>query len=215
MKKNNLETKRKEIFKISIQYIQDNGWNKNLFKLVSNNSEYNYDEIVALFPNYHIDLLKFYFNQLNEEMSSSFDNLENIPSKTHKKIREIILLRLNIYAKQKKLIKKTYFTIILPRYSKISSLLLFKTVDQMWFIAGDKSTDFNYYSKRLILATIYSSTVLYFLRSNFNYPKTVIFLDKQLIKVSKIPNLKKKINNFSKTFFKTFGSVFNLSSIKQ
>jgi len=113
------------------------------------------------------------------------------------------------------LIKKTYFTIILPRYSKISSLLLFKTVDQMWFIAGDKSTDFNYYSKRLILATIYSSTVLYFLRSNFNYPKTVIFLDKQLIKVSKIPNLKKKVNNFSKTFFKTCGSIFNLSSIKQ
>ena len=215
MKKNNLETKRTEIFKISIQYIQDNGWNKNLFKLVSNNSEYSYDEILALFPNYHIDLLKFYFNQLNEEMSSSFDNLENIPSKTHKKIREIILLRLNIYAKQKKLIKKTYFTIILPRYSKISSLLLFKTVDQMWFIAGDQSTDFNYYSKRAILATIYSATVLFFLRNNFDLVKTTDFLDNQLFKVSKIPNFKKKVNNISNVFIKTFNNILNLSSARQ
>ena len=215
MKKNSLDKKRKEIFELSKKYIQKNGWNKNLLKVVSNNCNYNYDEIISLFPNYQIDLLKFYFNQLNDVMSFSYNNLNFVPTNTHKKIREIILLRLQIYKKQKKLIKKTYFTLILPQYSKISSSLLFKTVDQMWFIAGDQSTDFNYYSKRAILATIYSATVLFFLRNNFDLVKTTDFLDNQLFKVSKIPNFKKKVNNISNVFIKTFNNILNLSSARQ
>ena len=32
---------------------------------------------------------------------------------------------------------------------------LYKTVDNMWYLAGDNSTDFNFYTKRLTLALIY------------------------------------------------------------
>ena len=31
-------------------------------------------------------------------------------------------------------------------------------VDDIWYMAGDKSTDFNWYTKRAILAAIYTST---------------------------------------------------------
>ena len=31
-------------------------------------------------------------------------------------------------------------------------------VDDIWYCAGDRSTDFNWYTKRALLATIYSST---------------------------------------------------------
>ena len=78
--------------------------------------------------------------------------------------------------------------------SKIATVLLFKTVDQMWFLAGDQSTDFNYYSKRAILSTIYSTTLIYWFK-NEDFEKTEFFLDDQLKKVSKIPILKKRISD--------------------
>ena len=66
--------------------------------------------------------------------------------KLHQRIREIILVRLKIYQKQKELIRKTFFSLILPQHLKISSVFLYNTVDQIWFIAQDKSTDFNFYT---------------------------------------------------------------------
>ncbi len=36
--------------------------------------------------------------------------------------------------------------------------LLYRTVDAIWYAAGDTSTDFNFYTKRATLAGVYSST---------------------------------------------------------
>ena len=136
-------------------------------------------------------------------MSFHSKSLNLIRMKTHKRIREIILLRLKINQNEKSLIKKTYFTLLLPQHSKIASMSLYKIVDQMWFIAGDKSTDFNFYSKRAILAAIYSSTFFYWI-NNQDFKKTVQFLDLQLKKISKIPKIKKRIKNLTNFLPKIF-----------
>ena len=38
--------------------------------------------------------------------------------------------------------------------------LVYRTVDAMWRAAGDTSTDFNFYTKRGILAGVYGSTAM-------------------------------------------------------
>ena len=69
---------------------------------------------------------------------------------------------------------------------------IYKSVDQIWHIAGDASTDFNYYSKRLILTGIYSKLILYFF-NNEDQNTLEKILDKDLQRVAKIPVLKSKI----------------------
>ena len=125
--------------------------------------------------------------------------------KTHERIKQIILLRLKNNQNEKNVIRKTYFTLLLPHHSKVALRSLYKTVDQIWFIAGDKSVDFNFYSKRFILAAIYSSVILYWIK-NQDIKKTTNFLDKQLIKVSKITQTK---NNF-KNIFIFLPQIFNI-----
>ena len=107
--------------------------NENLFILISKNSRFKIEEIIALFPEGYLSLLKFYFKELNAQMTSSSKNLDLIRMKTHERIRELILLRLKITNKEKKLIKRSYFNLLLPHHSKIASKLLYNTVDQMWF----------------------------------------------------------------------------------
>ena len=36
-----------------------------------------------------------------------------------------------------------------------------RTVDAIWHAAGDRSADFSWYTKRAILAAVYTATVLY------------------------------------------------------
>ena len=59
----------------------------------------------------------------------------------------------------------------------------------MWYIAGDNSTDFNFYTKRIILSVVYSSVVLHFINNESMF-ETEKKLDTNLLKVSKIPLIK-------------------------
>lgn len=206
MSKNNLNLKRRKILNESKKYVVTNGWNESLFKSITKNKIFKIDEILILFPEGYLSLLKFYLKELNIDMTSSAINLDLTRMKTHQRIREIILLRLNIKQNEKDLIKRTYFTLLLPKHFNILLMSLYNIVDQIWFIAGDNSTDFNFYSKRAILATVYSSTVLYWI-NNENFEETKKFLDKQLKKISKIPQIKKQIKNVSSFF--TSGKAYN------
>ena len=57
--------------------------------------------------------------------------------------------------------------------------MIFNISDEMWFLSGDTSTDFNYYSKRGILMNIYSLSYIYNL-SQKDFSKTEKFVNKQI-----------------------------------
>ena len=74
--------------------------------------------------------------------------------------------------------------------------MLFKVSDEIWFLSGDKSTDFNFYSKRLILMNIYASSFIFNLRNNSkDYSKTIKFIDKQIDSVLRFGRIKSKLKN--------------------
>ena len=117
-------------------------------------------------------------------MVKECNKINLIRMRTPERVKKIILLRLKINEKEKKLIKKTLFTLMLAsNILKLHLHLLYNTVNQIWYLAGDNSTDFNFYTKRIILASVYCRTVFYWLGSNKNLYKTEKYLDKQLKKV--------------------------------
>lgn len=71
---------------------------------------------------------------------------------------------------------------------------LFNISDEIWFLTGDKSTDFNFYSKRFILMNIYFLSIVYFSR-NRNIQSLQIFVDKQIKAVLLFGNIKRKFKN--------------------
>jgi ubiquinone biosynthesis protein COQ9 len=54
-------------------------------------------------------------------------------------------------------------------------------VDEMWFLAGDKSTDLNWYTKRMLLSGVYTSTEMFMTQDQSEgYKATFEFLDRRL-----------------------------------
>jgi ubiquinone biosynthesis protein COQ9 len=61
----------------------------------------------------------------------------------------------------------------------------------MWRIAGDTSTDFNHYTKRMTLGAVYGSTLLVWLDDQSDdWTETAGFLDRRIDDVMKIEKLK-------------------------
>ena len=130
-------------------------------------------------------------------MALESKKLNLIQLRLHERVRELCILRLNIMQKEKKFVVKTYNHLCLPQNYKFSSKNLYKTIDQIWFLSGDNSTDFNFYTKRIILAGIYTSTMIHFI-NNENIDGTIDFLNNQLKKVKYIPKFKNRINDIVK-----------------
>ena len=82
----------------------------------------------------------------------------------------------------------------LPHHIGKASQLLYATVNAIWYYAGDTSTDYNFYTKRALLAWVYSSTFLYWLQDDSeDHHKTWMFLDRRIEEVLTLPKLPKRI----------------------
>ena len=197
MKKSNLNYLRFKIMNESKKDISFNGWNEDLINLIAKKNNYKKAELKILFPNGYRSILEFYLDNLNKELTKSCKKIDLLRLKTHERIREIILTKILTNQKDKNLIKKTYMTLLMPSNYKLSINSLYKSVDQIWYIAGDNSTDFNFYTKRGLLAGIYISTILFWINGDKNIDEVESFLNNQLSKVSKIPKFKRKLKSLS------------------
>ena len=69
-----------------------------------------------------------------------------------------------------------------------------KTCDLIWRYAGDKSEDFNYYTKRGLLLCVYTSSRLFYLSDNSkDFIKTKEFIATSLERIINIAKIKDKV----------------------
>ena len=134
--------------------------------------------------------LNLIINQIidKEQKPSKFKNY-----KINEKIKYFVIRRLMVF--QNLVDKRKFFKKILkPNMIFSSNKTLFKIADEIWFLAGDKSTDYNYYTKRIILMNIYAITFSFFVFDNSkDLERTKKFLDKEISAVLKFGNLKNKL----------------------
>merc|ERR1719244_2528539 len=80
---------------------------------------------------------------------------------------------------------------ISPQVATESVGLVQQLCDDIWFRAGDTSTDYNWYSKRITLAAIYTSTEVFLLQDKSpGYTDTWQFLDRRFEDLQAMPNLR-------------------------
>ena len=192
---NYLLKKRLEVLKYAKIFISEKGLNKNSLENISKRYGLNINEIELLFPEGNIDLIKFTLEQLNKELEEYCKKIDLIRLPVHKRIKNVLLSKISLMNKNKLFYRSIFLNLLIPKKNFSLSNQLYNSVDQIWFIAGDSSTDFNFYTKRLILSGIYSRVILFFFNNN-NQEELENILDESLKRVSKIPEIKSKLKIF-------------------
>jgi ubiquinone biosynthesis protein COQ9 len=116
------------------------------------------------------------------------------------RVRDKVVLgvraRLEILGPDKEAVRRAAVTLALPQNALVSLRCVHHTVDTIWYAAGDTATDYNYYSKRALLASVYVPTVLYWLSdSSPDKANTWLFLGRRIDDVMKIPGSLSKLRN--------------------
>ena len=152
-----------------------------------------------LFKNGPIDFIETFSKIIDVEMEKNYESLVTKPDRISQKIKTIILIRLHLSQKYKEAVRSSLSLTAIPKNSKKSLKILYRTCHRIWKIAGDTSTDFSFYTKRASLAAVYSSTLLFWLNDNSStQDETEAFLDRRLKDISKISNLKKPLHTLKK-----------------
>jgi ubiquinone biosynthesis protein COQ9 len=80
--------------------------------------------------------------------------------KIREKIRALVWRRLEIQAPAREAIRRALAILAMPQNVPLGLRISWRAADQMWRIAGDTSTDFNHYTKRVTLGAVYGSTLV-------------------------------------------------------
>jgi ubiquinone biosynthesis protein COQ9 len=101
-----------------------------------------------------------------------------------------VRLRFEVLAPYREAVRRTLALLALPPNAGLGARCLYRTVDAVWRAIGDRSVDFNFYTKRALLAAVISTTTLYWLDDAIEaFEGSWAFLDRRIADVMKIPAL--------------------------
>jgi len=147
-----------------------------------------------LFPNGPLSLAEALSLAADREMETRLAALDLAHMKVRARITTAIRTRLDILRPHKEAARRTAAFLTLPPHAAMGAKLLYRTVDAIWRAAGDTATDFNFYTKRGLLAAVYSATLVrWFNDESDGEVDTDTFLARRIENVMGFEKLKAKL----------------------
>jgi len=147
-----------------------------------------------LFTGGPTDMIETYVDYADRQMEAAAAEIDLAALRVPARIRRVIALRLEQGRYNKEAIARALGILALPSNSLLAAKTVARTVDAIWFAAGDRSATMSWYTKRAILVPIYAATLLYWLRDTSTEDQaTLAFLDRRLAGVGRIGRLRRRI----------------------
>ena len=151
-------------------------------------------DLDLLFPGGAAELIEAAVDLADRQMEADAAAADFSEMGLSKRVRAIILRRLERQRPHREAIRRALAILALPGKARIAARITARTVDSIWFAAGDDSSDFSWYTKRASLMAVYSATLLYWLRDySGDDSATTEFLDRRLAGLGRFFKLRGKI----------------------
>ncbi|XP_040109843.1 ubiquinone biosynthesis protein COQ9, mitochondrial [Oryx dammah] len=142
----------------------------------------------SMFGNDGSELILHFVTQCNARLTRVLEEEQKLvqlgqaeKKKTDKFLRDAVETRLRMLIPYIQHWPRALGILMLPHNIPPSLSLLTSMVDDMWHYAGDQSTDFNWYTRRAVLAGIYNTTELVMMQdSSPDFEDTWRFLENRI-----------------------------------
>ncbi|MGC9270386.1 COQ9 family protein [Acidiphilium sp.] len=152
------------------------------------------EDAAFLFPGGASEMIEAWACLADQDMERAARAADLAAYRTPGRVRAIISLRFEQNRRYREAIGRAVAILALPQNAKLAATITARTVDAIWHAAGDRSADFAWYTKRALLAGVYTSTLLFWLRDMSDDDEdTIAFLDRRLDNVASIGKIRKTI----------------------
>ena len=146
-----------------------------------------------LFPGGPPEMVEAYIDMANRDMAEACAAACAAEPKISRRVRLLIATRLAQAEPHRDAVRRAVAVLAKPGRAFTAARSTAGTVDAIWAAAGDTSADFSWYTKRAILAGVYTTTLLYWLNGDGEMTETLDFLDRRLSGVARLGKLRARL----------------------
>ncbi|WP_375202625.1 COQ9 family protein [Hyphococcus sp.] len=192
------ETEGRAILKAMLSRAAFEGWTASALEGAARESGLDRSVAVAAFPRGVADVLRAWSMEADKTMSAAMAGPDFEGLKIREKVAFAVEARLAAIRPHKEAARRAAAALALPIYGTLGAELAWKTADAIWRGLDDKSTDFNFYSKRGILTGVWLSTLTHWLGDDSeDEASTKAFLAARIENVMQIEKFKGKIRELN------------------
>lgn len=138
-------------------------------------------DVARAFPGGEAEAVAHFADWADRQMLAAAAAADLPSMKVRARVHFAVRARLEALAPYKEAVRRAVGFCALPAHCALGPKTLYDTVDAVWFAAGDASTDYNFYTKRALLAGVTTATTLYWLEDvSDDHADTWAFLDRAL-----------------------------------
>jgi ubiquinone biosynthesis protein COQ9 len=157
------------------------GWTKAAIESAAGRHGVDSAQARLAFPKTQAGMIDAYIEAVDRAMAGRLPPEKLQGMKIREKIRSLIWTRLEIMAPAREAVRRALAILALPQNLPLAMRIGWRTADLMWRLAGDTSTDYNHYTKRITLGAVYASTLLVWLDDESEgWSETAVFLDRRI-----------------------------------
>jgi ubiquinone biosynthesis protein COQ9 len=143
------------------------------------------------FPKDQAGMVEAYIHGVDAAMVAHFTPEVIAALKIRERIRELVWFRVQLMGPAREAVRSGLAILAMPQNAIRGLSIGWHSADLMWRLAGDASTDFNHYTKRLTLSALYAATLLAWLDDQSEgWMETSAFLDRRIADVMRFEKWK-------------------------
>jgi ubiquinone biosynthesis protein COQ9 len=186
-----LDDVKRRVLEAALPLVPFDGWSERMLREAGRTAGASEAEVKAAFPRGVIDLVVAYADDADGRMTRAMAAADLRPLKVRERVTLGVRKRIEAVMATKEASRRAAAIFALPQNSIDGMQSIYRTVDAIWRAVGDTSSDFNFYTKRALLAGVFASTMLHwFADSSEDAKDTWAFLDARIGDVMQIEKFK-------------------------
>ncbi len=150
-------------------------------------------EIARLVFNSKVAMIDGWFAAIDASMLEKLTPEMLAAMKIRERITRLVEARLAIVEPDKEALRRALAILAMPQNVATAAKLGWRSADAMWRAAGDTATDYNHYTKRAILGSVYAATLAVFMQDDTeNHAETPAFLARRIEGIMRFEKAKAK-----------------------
>ena len=185
---NDLPATRDRILAEVLPHAAFDGWTRRTLKLAVADAGLPPEMALRAFPGGVNELVDHFADWADRRMLDELAGLDLDAMRVRDRVAAGVRARLEGLGPHREAVRRLLAYLAMPQNVPLAARLTWRTVDAIWYAAGDEAADFNYYTERGLLAPVYTATVLYWLADTSDgFADTWACLDRGIAGVMKIP----------------------------
>ncbi|MGN6155236.1 MAG: COQ9 family protein [Sphingomicrobium sp.] len=133
------------------------------------------------FPKGKAAMVDAYIQGVDRELEKRLPPASLQAMKIRERIRALVWTRLEIMGPAREAVRSALAILSMPQNVPLATAIAWRSADLMWRLAGDTSTDFNHYTKRMTLGAVYASTLVAWIDDQSEaWSESAAFLDRRI-----------------------------------